>query len=96
MSSLRVSENIIPLSDFKARASELLRNIARSGAPIVITLNGRAAGVLLSPEDFDALTERAQFVGALTEGLADAESGRFVDHQSMVAEATVRYDAQDE
>ena len=96
MSNLRVSEDIVPLSDFKARASELLKKLAQTGAPIVITQNGRAAGVLLSPAEFDVLTERARFVHAVATGLDDAESGRVVDHQSMVAEVAARYDAQDE
>ena len=96
MPNLRVSEDIVPLSDFKARASELLKKLAQTGAPIVITQNGRAAGVLLSPTEFDVLTERARFVNAVAGGLADAESGRVIDHQSMVAEITARYDAKKE
>ena len=96
MSSLRVSEDIVPLSDFKARAAEMLKRLSQSGAPIVITQNGRAAGVLLSPAEFDALIEQKRFVSAVAEGLADAESGRVVDHRSMVAEITTRYDARDE
>lgn len=96
MSNLRVSEDIVPLSDFKARASELLKKLAQTGAPIVITQNGRAAGVLLSPAEFDVLTERARFVTAVAAGLDDAESGQVVDHQSMVAEVGARYDTQEE
>ena len=96
MPNLRVAEDIVPLSDFKARASELLKRLAETGAPMVITQNGRAAGVLLSPTEFDALTERARFVNAVAEGLADVESGHVIDHQSMVAEAATRYGSDNE
>ncbi len=96
MPNLRVAEDIVPLSDFKARASELLKRLAETGAPMVITQNGRAAGVLLSPAEFDALTERARFVNAVAEGLDDAGSGRVVSHESMVAEVTARYDTQED
>jgi prevent-host-death family protein len=91
MSHLRVAEDIVPLSDFKARASELLKRLAETGAPIVITQNGRAAGVLLSPAEFDALTERIRFISAVAEGLEDARSGKVVTHESMVAEVQTRY-----
>ena len=91
MPNLRVAEDIVPLSDFKARASELLKRLAETGAPMVITQNGRAAGVLLSPTEFDVLTERARFANAVAEGLDDAGSGRVVSHQSMVAEVQTRY-----
>ena len=90
MPNLRVAEDIVPLSQFKAKAAELLKKISETGAPIVITQNGRAAGVLLSPAEFDLLTERARFVQAISEGIADVESDRVVDHQSMVAELTSR------
>jgi prevent-host-death family protein len=91
MTNLRVAEDIVPLSDFKTRASELLKKLAETGAPMVITQNGRAAGVLLSPAEFDALTERTRFVSAVAEGLEDARSGRVITHESMVAEVQTRY-----
>ncbi|MEE4274114.1 MAG: type II toxin-antitoxin system Phd/YefM family antitoxin [Thermoanaerobaculales bacterium] len=95
MPNLRVAEGIVPLSQFKAKAAELLKKISETGAPIVITQNGRAAGVLLSPAEFDLLTERARFVQAISEGITDVETDRVVDHQSMVAEITSRYDDTD-
>ena len=95
MPNLRVAEDIVPLSDFKARASELLKRLAETGAPIVITQNGRAAGVLLSPAEFDALTERIRFVNAVAKGLEDAESGKVVTHESMAAEVQTRYGDQE-
>ena len=95
MSNLRVAEHIIPLSEFKARASEFLRRLAETGAPMVITQNGRAAGVLLSPAEFDSLTERIRFVNAVAKGLEDAGSGKVVTHESMVAEVQTRYGDQE-
>jgi prevent-host-death family protein len=96
MDRVRVSEDIVPLSEFKARAAEWLRKAACTGAPIVITQNGRAAAVLLSPREYDALTERVRFLEAVAEGLRDVDAGRVVDHQSMVAEMTARYGSTDE
>jgi len=96
MDHLRVSEDIVPLSEFKARASEWLKKIAETGAPVVITQNGRAAAVLVSPGEFDAMTERARLFQAVAEGIADAQEGRLTEHESMVAEATSRYGPPDE
>ena len=50
--------------------------MATNDAPVVVTQHGKPAGVLLSPKAFDELTERARFVTAVSEGLADAEAGR--------------------
>ncbi len=76
MARIRTSEDIVPVSDFKAKASEWLKRIKGSGHPLVITQNGRPAGVLLSPAAFDELTERHQFVDAVQEGMADERAGR--------------------
>jgi prevent-host-death family protein len=85
MRAVRISEDIIPVSDFKAQAAEWLRRIADTGQPLVITQNGKAAGVLLSPAEFDRLSDRARFSSAIEEGLADAAAGRTRDHAEVVA-----------
>lgn len=79
------------MSRFKAEAAEWLRRIASSGQPLVITQNGKAAGVLLSPTTFDELTERAAFAEAIQEGLADARQGRTVEHELLLADLKERY-----
>jgi prevent-host-death family protein len=84
MRAVRISEDIVPVSEFKAQAAECLRRIADSGQPLVITQNGKAAGVLLSPREFDRLTEQAKFVAAVTEGIADADAGRHRSQAEVV------------
>ncbi len=91
MGSVRVSENFVPVSEFKAQASEWLRKISKSNAPVVVTQNGKPAGVLLSPKAFDELTERARFVAAVAEGLADSEAGRLHPHEEVVRRVRRRF-----
>ena len=86
MRAVRISEDIVPVSDFKVQAAEWLKRLAETGQPLVITQNGKAAGVLLSPAEFDRLTERARLVAAVDAGLADEEAGRVVPHADVVAE----------
>jgi len=91
MRPVRVSENFVPVSEFKAQAAEWLRQIGKSGAPLVVTQNGKPAGVLLSPVAYDALTEQARFVAAVTEGLADVEAGRVQPHERVVKRMKTRF-----
>ena len=91
--AVRISEDIVPVSAFKAGAAELLRRVAETGHPLVITQNGKAAGVLLSPAEFDRLSERARFVAAVEEGLADADAGRVRDHDEVVGRMSERFRA---
>ena len=76
MPPIKVAQDIISISEFKAQAAEWLRKAAETGAPVVVTQNGRAAGVFLSPAAFDELSERARLVAAVEAGLADADAGR--------------------
>lgn len=91
MRALRVSEDIVPVSQFKTEAAEWLRRCAATGQAVVITQNGKPAGVLVSPSVFDELTERRRFVAAVEEGLQDGDAGRLADHASVVSQIRKRY-----
>jgi prevent-host-death family protein len=86
MRPVRVSEDIVPVSDFKAQAADWLKRVADTGQPVVITQNGKAAGVLISPSEFDRLSDRAGLLEAIDAGLADENAGRVVTHATVVAE----------
>ena len=83
MKPLSISQNIVSLSDFKDKASKMLREIQSSHRPLVITQNGKAAAVLISPPDFDFLTEQARFVDAVQRGLADVQNGRVIPDEDL-------------
>jgi len=83
MKPLQLSEDILPLGEFKTQASRILRQLRASRRPVVITQNGRPAAVLITPEDFDAFHERERFMAAVEEGLADVEAGRLMDSDEV-------------
>jgi prevent-host-death family protein len=91
MQNIRISKNFVPVSEFKAQASDWLKAIAADDAPLVVTQNGRPAAVVLSPRAYDALTEQARFVSAVNEGNADAEAGRVADSDSLRRRLRARY-----
>jgi len=76
MRSIKLSEDVVPLGEFKSRASSILRSLSTQHRPLLITQNGHAAGVLLAPAEYDSLCERETFLQDVAMGLADAESGR--------------------
>jgi prevent-host-death family protein len=83
MKALHLSEDVLPLGDFKTHASRVLRQLKDSQRPVVITQNGRPAAVLITPEEFDRMHERESFLAAVREGLADAEAGRLVEDDEV-------------
>ncbi len=51
MRAIKVAEDIVPVGEFKGQAARWLRHAAETGHPVVITQNGKPAGVLVSPID---------------------------------------------
>lgn len=83
MKQIRVSEGIVPIAQFKSQAPHWFRRIAESGQPVVITLNGKPVGVLLSPSEYDRLQERERFLSSVAAGIADADAGRVMNSQEL-------------
>ncbi|MDF3034225.1 MAG: prevent-host-death family protein [Alphaproteobacteria bacterium] len=83
MKDILFSEDIVPIGEFKAKAAYWLEKIKKTGHPIVITQNGKPAGVLVSPLDFDRTLEKERFIDSIAKGLADAETGRTLSTEEM-------------
>ena len=81
--AFQVSEDILPIGDFKVHAGRVLRRLRDDGRSVVITQHGRPAAVLVSPEEYDRLREHGRFVAAVHQGLADAEAGRMVTDEEL-------------
>ena len=76
MKSIQISEDIVSLTDFKNHASKMLHNVQNTHRPLIITQNGKPSGVLISPVEFDLLSEQNRFMQAVHNGLQDVEHGR--------------------
>jgi prevent-host-death family protein len=84
--TFQVAEDIMPIADLKANLSEVVRGLDARPRPLVITLNGKPAAVVMSPREFDRLTYHQRVVDAVNEGLADIEAGRVYSDDEVFAE----------
>jgi prevent-host-death family protein len=89
--ALQVAEDIVPIAEFKAHLSERIRAVRERLRPLVVTQNGKAAAVLLAPEQFDRLMHQAQFVAAVQEGLEQQEDGRVLGHDAVGRKLDARF-----
>ena len=85
---------VAPLADVKAHLSAYLEDVGKNG-PIVITKNGRVAGVILVPESDDDLediliTYSRRFQAMLEKSRKSARTGKTVPHDEFWAAATKR------
>ncbi len=65
---------LFPLLEFKTGISKWFKSIQKAGHPLIITQNGKPAGVLLSPADYDELVHKKAFLDSVGNGIADAEN----------------------
>ena len=73
--SIRVSEDLVPIGKFRAETAKILRASARSSQPLIITQNGEAAGVVVSPKEFDRIRERQALLEDIATGRGQIENG---------------------
>jgi len=85
MKPLQVSSDILAIGDFKARASQVVRQLRDSQRPIVITQNGKPAAVLVTPEAYDRFAAHQLFAEAVNHGLEDVAAGRVIDDDNLTA-----------
>jgi prevent-host-death family protein len=73
-----LSRDIHPLTDFKRRTPEFLRQLKQSGKPLVLTLNGKAEIVVQDAKSYQRLldlAERLETIEAVKEGLVSIDKG---------------------
>ncbi len=85
---------VAPLADVKAHLSAYLEDIEHNG-PLVITKNGRVAGIILVPENDDDLedilvTRSRRFQAMLEKSRKSVRAGKTVPHDEFWAAATKR------
>ena len=75
MKNISVSSDIIPVGQFKSGLAKYLKDLQIKKNSLVITQNGKPAGVLISPKEFDDLCETKLFIESISRGLKDVEEG---------------------
>jgi len=77
------TESIRSLSDFRQQATTHLNRLAESGEAEVLTVNGEAKGVVMSPAAYDQLAElahQAEITASIRRSMAEFEAGKGVPH----------------
>ncbi len=57
MPVLRPSQDVRPVTEFRAKASAFLDQLHRTGRPVMLTQHGRCAAVLLDVEAYEDLLD---------------------------------------
>ena len=75
---MNLIQDIHPLTDFKRKTSDFLRQLKETGNPLVLTINGKAELVVQDAASYQRLfdlAERLETIQAVKEGIASADRG---------------------
>lgn len=85
MPHVNVADGIIPLSEFRANMAELIERTRVNREPLVLTQRGKSVAVVMSPREYEALTERDRFVAAVNEGIRSLEESGGIPQEEVEA-----------
>lgn len=86
MKNISVSNDIIPVGQFKSGLAKYLKEIQNKRNSLIITQNGKPAGVLISPSEFDDLRQTKLFIESISRGLSDSERGEVISTSQIRSE----------
>ena len=87
--AMKLSQDLRPVSELKTRAGEVLKQVERTGRPVVLTRHGRGVAVVMSLdafEEFEAARRREDLRVAVATAEAAYAKGDFVEHDVVDAE----------
>ena len=83
MKNILVANDIIPVGQFKSGLAKYLKEIQNKRNSLIITQNGKPAGVLISPSEFDDLRQTKIFIDSISRGLSDSENGEVLSTSQL-------------
>lgn len=83
---MKYSTQVKPISYLKSHAASIVKEIADSGEPMLITQNGEAKLVVMDVHTFERQEETLALLKLLALGQRDIEQGRFRDADDVFAE----------
>jgi prevent-host-death family protein len=81
---MRYSSQVKPISYLKSHAAEILRTLAKSREPIVITQNGEARAVLQDVASYEETQETLALLKLLALGNRDIETSKVTPVDAVV------------
>ena len=88
---MRLSEQVKPISYFKAHAAEILDDLAERRVPMAITKNGEVKAVIQDIASYEETQETLALLQILALSDRDADEGKTRLARDVVAELRAKY-----
>ncbi len=78
---------IVPISDLRQDAANVLERMKKSREPVVITQRGRAAAVMVSVEEYERSEHERELLRLLAKGDKEVAKGKGIGLEDVLKEA---------
>jgi prevent-host-death family protein len=81
---LKVSEDLIPITDLRQNSARIVKRLRSERRPVVILQRGGSAAVLESVEEYEKRLERLDLLEAIVRGMQASRAGDLVDNEEVM------------
>ncbi len=81
MKRIIYSEDIRPLSEFRANAAMLIEQVRTTKRPMIITQHGKSTAVILDVREYEALLEKLEILQDIRLAESHIEQGLGISHK---------------
>ena len=80
-----IVDYIMPISEVRGKLPELIKKISHMGKHLIITRNGKAEAIMLSPEELETLEIKAnqQLLQSILRAEEDVKLGKLHSHKDI-------------
>ena len=86
MARMKSTEDIQPLTAFRANVASFVAQVRETGRPLVLTQYGRGAAVLLGAAEYEALMDELEFLRDVRVSELQLEAGQGIAHEVVADE----------
>ena len=85
MQRIHLSQDIRPLSEFRANAAALIKQVQHTGRPLVLTQRGHSAAIVLDVQAYEQLLEELELLRDVHAAEREMDTGDGTPHQEAKA-----------
>ena len=82
-----LKKDIIPVSELKTRMKAILKRVAQTGQPVLVTQNGHSTVFIVDVEVFQKQQNKLHLLEQIAQGEREILEGRGISHADVVKRA---------
>jgi antitoxin YefM len=86
MPKILPTEDVRPLSEFRAHTASFVQKVRETKRPMILTLHGRSAAVLMDVAEYEALIEQVELLRDIQIAEKQIEKGEGIPHSKAKAQ----------